>query len=470
MTWRPESLVSGAAPPAAGRCRHSGFAALSLRYTLNRMHESGAQNGPSAAVPAAGSKRGRGIGLIVLAVVLALLLGALALFLTRRQSSQVDVLWSYATDSVQLSAQPAAGGTAVLSVDDALVGLDAATGAQRWRLDRRISDVVVDGDRIYAGCCRDVDSGPTSLLAVDAADGKVRWQADRRNAGRSIPMSFAPATPVDDMVVVSSNDDEVFALDADTGRQLWSVAARVFGTPTVAGGVVAVAGTGRAIGIDLATGDTKWEFTTDPALELSDPVALGGDFVFTSSADFMATDEPAVAPSVFALDASTGERAWEHRTDAVELTAPVQSGDLVVTGVQKSFDGQDLGVLAFDGTSSRPVWVAPGLGEVDTPVVGPAGIYVAPQGTPGVVALDPGTGATSWEYRFDESGPGPIVLTSDLVWVGGNENELVGFDPASGAVQKQYQAASAIVSLTPDGDTLFLGTYLDGFLALDTSG
>jgi hypothetical protein len=374
-------------------------------------------------VPAAGSKRGRGIGLIVLAVVLALLLGALALFLTRRQSSQVDVLCSYATDSVQLSAQPAAGEPRSVSVDDALVGLDAATGAQRWRLDRRISDVVVDGDRIYAGCCRDVDSGPTSLLAVDAADGKVRWQADRRNAGRSIPMSFAPAAPVDDMVVVSSNDDEVFALDAD--RQTTVVGCGA-GVRHPDGRRRGGGGRGYRTGDRHRPGhrDTKWEFTTDPALELSDPVALGGDFVFTSSADFMATDEPAVAPSVFALDASTGERAWEHRTDAVELTAPVQSGDLVVTGVQKSFDGQDLGVLAFELLAA--VWVAPGS-EVDTPWSARRALRA--RGTP-----------TSWRWTRHRCQLGSTASTAGSIAdaptssVGGNEDELVRQPPGGPAV------------------------------------
>ncbi len=78
--------------------------------------------------------------------------------------------------------------------------------------------------------------------------------------------------------------------------------------------------------------------------------------------------------------------------------------------------------------------------------------------------------AVSWEYRFDESGPGPIILTSELVWVGGDEDELVGFTPDSGTVNQQYQADSAIVSLAADRDTLFLGTYLDGLFALDAGG
>lgn len=422
---------------------------------------------PAAAPTATGSRRRLWIGLTILGLVLALLVISLALFVRARQSSQADVLWRYPTDSIDPSAQPASGGTAVVSADDALLGLDAGTGSQRWRLDREVSDVVVDGDRIYAGCCRESDSGPSSILAVDAADGTIRWQVDRGNAGRSISISFAPVTPVGDRVVVSSNDDEVFALDADTGKQLWSVSAPVFGTPAVSGQVVAISGYGRAIGIDLATGATKWEFTTDPALELSEPVALGGDFVFTSSIDVMSPDEPEVPPSVFALNAKTGSRSWEHRTDAVQLTPPVLSDNLVVTGVHKSFDGQDLGVLAFDGTSSKPLWEASDLGQVDTPVVGPSRIYVAPQGNAGVVALDPGNGAVSWEYRFDESGPGPIVLTSELVWVGGDEDELVGFTPDSGTVNQQYQADSAIVSLAADRETLFLGTYMDGLFALD---
>lgn len=433
------------------------------------MQGPGAQEVESVAVPTAtDSRRGVWIGPTILVLVLALLVTVLALFVRARQSNQVDVLWRYPTDSIDPSAQAASGGTAVLSDEDALLGVDAATGSQRWRLEREISDVVVAGDRIYASCCQDADSGPTSLLAVDAADGTIRWQVDRGNAQRSIPISFAPVTPVGDTVMVSSNDDEVFALDADTGKQLWSVSAPVFGTPAVSGQVVAISGYGRAIGIDLATGATKWEFTTDPALELSEPVALGGDFVFTSSIDVMSPDEPEVPPSVFALNAKTGSRSWEHRTDAVQLTPPVLSDNLVVTGVHKSFDGQDLGVLAFDGTSSKPLWEASDLGQVDTPVVGPSRIYVAPQGNAGVVALDPSNGAVSWEYRFDESGPGPIVLTSELVWVGGDEDELVGFTPDSGTVNKQYQADSAIVSLAADRETLFLGTYMDGLVALDT--
>jgi hypothetical protein len=75
-------------------------------------------------------------------------------------------------------------------------------------------------------------------------------------------------------------------------------------------------------------------------------------------------------------------------------------------------------------------------------------------GLPGVPWERPTADSGTRLHRFDESGPGPIVLTSELVWVGGDEDELVGFTPDSGTVNKQYQADSAIVSLAADRDTL----------------
>jgi alcohol dehydrogenase (cytochrome c) len=217
---------------------------------------------------------------------------------------------------------------------------------------------------------------------------------------------YLRATPlVVDGVMYVTAPNEVFALDAYTGRQIWHV--RQPRTP----GVIGDAGAGVNRG-----------------------VAIAGDRLF------MVTDDA----RMMALHRGNGQRLWEsrmadHRAHYGATSAPLVVGNLVVSGVSGGDEGVRGFIAAYDVTTGREAWrfwTVPARGEpgsetwqgsaIDHPCAATwlTGSYDADldqllwtTGNPcpdyngderkgdnlwsnSVLALDPRTGRLRWHYQF----------------------------------------------------------------------
>jgi len=173
------------------------------------------------------------------------------------------------------------------------VGLDADTGAERWRREAldtlsqvRTAPVPLPGGMVFIA-----DTGG-DLAALDAATGAVRWTA--RAPG---PVYAMPAV-ADGTVVVTTTRGGVAALDAVTGAVRWraDLGAGVRLSPPALGPGVAVVGSsdGSVRALDLTTGDARWTWAADGAVSVAPLVA--GDVVWIGT----------LTRRVVALDAATG--------------------------------------------------------------------------------------------------------------------------------------------------------------------
>ncbi|HWF34588.1 MAG TPA: PQQ-binding-like beta-propeller repeat protein [Solirubrobacteraceae bacterium] len=131
-------------------------------------------------------------------------------------------------------------------------------------------------------------------------------------------------------VVVGSTGGMVDALDATTGRLLWSraVGQQVNGSAAISGGVVYVpvniveatgSGQPEVVALDLATGSPRWQTTIDdqPGSDVyGSPVVSDGVVYIGTSASYAEEHLPAVHDrgSVVALDAATGAMKWKTYT------------------------------------------------------------------------------------------------------------------------------------------------------------
>ncbi|MFC7194499.1 PQQ-binding-like beta-propeller repeat protein [Halosimplex aquaticum] len=87
-----------------------------------------------------------------------------------------------------------------------LVGVDAASGEERWRFDEwAVTWTVADGDGLYAGGAR--------TAAVDPETGTADWTVDS-------PGALTPASLTDDRLYAGG--DELRAYTRDDGEQLWT--------------------------------------------------------------------------------------------------------------------------------------------------------------------------------------------------------------------------------------------------------
>lgn len=228
------------------------------------------------------------------------------------------------------------------------------TGAQVWS--ERLKGVskrdksAIGGGLAVAGDVLVVASGYGYVTALDAATGAQKW---RRDLGA--PMTGSP-TIDDGRIFVSSNNNEVYAINLADGATIWSdqaisESARVLGSSSVAAVedfVIAPFSSGEVIAYLAANGRRLWtdalaqagRFT--PISEINDigsrPV-LGAGLVFASSQ----------SGTTVAIDGRSGARVW---TAAVGSTrAPALAGRfLFVLGTENE-------LACLDAATGEAYWV-----------------------------------------------------------------------------------------------------------------
>ncbi|MBR2124707.1 MAG: PQQ-binding-like beta-propeller repeat protein [Acetobacter sp.] len=165
----------------------------------------------------------------------------------------------------------------------------------------------VDGDTLY------IVDGVAQALAVHVATGKVKWRVNINTPGRSAP------TIANGKVFFGTIDERFFALDAKTGRQVWSYAATkaettVFGQPAPAfsnGTVVAGFGGGDLVAFRADSGEVVWSNmlgnvnSQARALNLN---CVRGLPVIVDNVVYAVS----VAQLLTAVDMRTGRHVWER--------------------------------------------------------------------------------------------------------------------------------------------------------------
>lgn len=225
-------------------------------------------------------------------------------------------LWTFKTTSEIKSSPTVAEGVVLFgSYDGHLYAVDARKGTQRWKVltngQVHATPAVHDGLTFVAGCdaifrairisdgkeVYQIESGAytgaspvvtgdrayfgtfeNEVLALDLKARKIAWRFS--DPERKFPY-YSSAALVDGKVILGGRDKMVRALDATSGKQLWSFAtrARVDSSPVVAGGRVYIgSGDNRLYVLDVATGQKVWEFTTGGAVSGS-PAIAGGKVV-----------------------------------------------------------------------------------------------------------------------------------------------------------------------------------------------
>ncbi|MCB1021041.1 MAG: PQQ-binding-like beta-propeller repeat protein, partial [Acidobacteria bacterium] len=216
----------------------------------------------------------------------------------------------------------------------------------------------------------------------------------------------------------------------------------VEGTPVVIEGVMYVTGPNQVFALDAATGREIWRWSEprtagafgDASIGINRGVAVRGDRVFT------VTDHA----HLVALDRATGDKLWDaemgdYREHYGATAAPLVVGDLVIAGIS----GGDLGLRGFldayhvdTGERAWRFWTIPAPGEPGSETWGDEDVMAKGCGAtwltgsydPGLVLLYWPTGNRCPDLAGDRR-PGDNLFT----------NSVVALNPATGEKQWHFQ-------------------------------
>jgi len=336
----------------------------------------------------------------------------------------------------RVAAPPVIADGRVFAVDGEgeIVAYDAADGGRVWRSrlrsgerrDREFrSGGLSYGDgRIY------VAMGFGAVAALDAANGEELWRADT-----SGPM-HSPPTYADGRIFAVTFDNELYAIDAETGAVEWtyqslSEPARILTatSPAVSGDIVMAPFTsGEITALRVENGRVLW----------SDALSRSGRTTALSSLNDIA-GSPVIFDGVVyvvshsgilvAFDLRTGQRTWSQPAGGIHMPWIVGDYLFVMTS-----DGELVCMSRLDGStywirelplyknarkrSGRIAWAGPVL-------AGGRLLLASSEGK--LLSISPQTGETLSEIRVGDDVFIPPVVANETVYVMTNDAKLIAY-------------------------------------------
>ncbi len=327
------------------------------------------------------------------------------------------------------------------------------------------SPTVVNGV-VYFG------SQDRNIYAVDADTGTQLWEF-RTN-------SFVEASPavVDGIVYCGSNDGYFYALDAETGTELWNFCTGKANqsSPAVANGMVFFGSdNSKMYALDARTGEQLWEYEADNPI-LSSPAVVSGIVYFNT-----------VGKYAYALQASNGRFRLQVLINGTPSSPAVKDGIvylnsgnglIAIDGLARNWPGEyDLRGLwiqlyAFNLAPIPPpisgyLWNIPRLGiqnSSSSPLISDNTIYTALDKY--LYALDIETHAKLWEspFRAGDSLRSSPALGNDVLYIGSEDGRLYAVDAASGEELWHFTTGGEITSSPTLANGIIYVTSHDGKL------
>lgn len=329
-------------------------------------------------------------------------------------------LWTFETgDVVRAPAIVLDGIVYIGSNDNNLYALDDETGDLLWQHDAgspvQYAPLVGDG-AIYVPT---ISEGGRKIHALDAESGVELWVASQYFPFDTGWESGIGAALADDTLLAIGDEGELHALDSQTGETVWSFRGdvRTDTPPVPIGDVVYITASNTAYALDLETGAELWKFSTGmfPARGFA-PVIEGGMYFFSP-------DDHA-----YGLDIASGEQAWIFGLDSMANTVPVVSEGMV-------YVASEYGALyALDQQTGDEVWIlGPSDNMLQSLEVADGVLYL--ESSDGyLVALDAMTGQELWGFNKGFfSGVRTYTLSDGIVYVSSLNGAIYAIDASVAA-------------------------------------
>ncbi|MYF98059.1 PQQ-binding-like beta-propeller repeat protein [Candidatus Poribacteria bacterium] len=318
----------------------------------------------------------------------------------------------------------------VFSVSGATYCIDTDTQDVVWRHDSDIpivsSPAVVAG-RVYIGEGFHEDSG-CRLRCLDAKTGDPIWSFRTASHVESTPFI------TQGRLYFSAGADGIYCLDALAGEEIWHFpAVHADISPLVKDGKVYF-GTGygqyKMYAVDAQTGNEIWS-TPAPYSVWGNPSGYENLVFFGLGRGNFSESASIPAGKVVALNAETGDIAWEYEAEDAVLTA------IAVHNGYVTFGSRDGYVYTLTATSGELHWRTYLQGAVvSSPAVTQDAVYAA-TGNGSIFSLSVNDGSIKWEYDtqnedFSLNFMSSPAIANEKLYIGSNGRYIFclgGTDP-----------------------------------------
>ena len=368
------------------------------------------------------------------------------------------VRWTLpAPAGIALSGAVVEGNIAVTVGEEAVYGVDVATGQVAWQIPRaggRLSIPAIGTDTAGKRVLVYVE-GPATAVPGASSPGASPTSSPSPTEATASP-SPSPSTAGDE-----TNVSSVVAVALGNQKELWRTPLEGLSRSgvTIEGGSVYVgdqevgaqdveASSGRVYALSLDDGSIIWKQEVGGRADTSIAVADGNAYV-------VARDSQTPRVIIAAFDAATGERSWSPLSLQVSSTA----GSAPTAGGGSLFLGSaDRRLRALDASNGAERWSALVL-SVFSPATALAfdgsSVYAADV-SGGLYALDVADGARRWSFHVNETvlRSAPVVSGSSML-VGLANGSMVAIDIQTGhLVWRSPVTPGLIGSIALAGDTV----------------
>jgi outer membrane protein assembly factor BamB len=251
---------------------------------------------------------------------------------------------------------------------------------------------------------------------------------------------LGPPVLAEGMVYVSSNDGNVYALNAHTGALIW----KALGSGSaVADGMVYVMGPDLFLyALNAKTGAVVWAYN----------IEVPGWWAITEGTVFVTT-APAAGYDLFALDAQTGFLYWRTFIwSTPRLGASAVDGGVVYVGAASNDSTYDLLAVSFGSV----LWQYPIAVSASPAVV--AGVVYAGSADNNVYALDETTGSLLWKYSTTKPVYSSPAVADKMMYVGSEDGTIYALRANTGALVWKHSIGSSAASPAVANGVLYVAS------------
>ena len=324
----------------------------------------------------------------------------------------------------------------------------------------RLRPAVVDGV-LYA------DSTDGKLAALDANTGKTIWSKSSRTHGwfgwgdakrKDALYAGGPAVK-GDLLAVGTLDGHVYGVNAKDGSPRWEaeLKSEVLTTPVIVGDLVVVrTSDGRIYGLESSSGQRRWVYDQGNVPLLS--LRGNGPMLTANGVLFFGSDDG----KLVALRLDNGSKLWEQKLSGGEGRTEIDrlndvDGAILLDGATLYGAAYHGKLMSVDGASGRPLWSHPFSTFVSLAVSGNAIFGVDDQSQ--VWAFDKSGGADMWKnaalkYRW-VTGP---AVQGNYVVVGDLDGYVRWLQTGDGALAARERLSSKAIRAQPlvVGDVVYV--------------